>query len=776
MKHILYVLRYLVRARGNNLIKVVSIALGLGVGVILLSQVAFEKSFDRSYPGADRIYRVQTRIPLEDGAFSDWEGVVAPLVPALRNELPEIESGTIFTTPGYTINASSSFNYRDRVYVCEKIGFADSLFFEFFGLSVLQGDPKKSFGDSRSLFLARSLAEKIFGNDDPVGRQLLYNKTEPFVVAGVFEDFPANSHLSFEAVMPLANAGQKGFYMGWEGGGRYRGYVRLAPGTDPEKAGEKILDVVKRYVQDPRFTYSLLPVTDIHFRNPDVGQQIFIRSMLAFIVMFVAAMNYVLAAISSLASRARTMAMYKCNGSTTGSIFRMMIGETAILILLSILLAALLFLAFRNPISRIIVTPFFDLFAPGNLIWSLGIIVPLFLLAGFIPARIFSTIPVALAFRYYTLNKRLWKQFLLFVQFTGAAALVALIAVVAWQYHMMVHKDIGYRYDDLAYAHLTTITPERMPLVKSELSRLPDVESVSFVSFLPVTGFAGASVLDSETGEAVFDCQWTTVDEKFIPMLEIGMKYGTPFTRDFAPDGVVVNEEFVKAMGWTDNPVGKTFAAAGDFFPKVQYRVIGVAKNFYTNSLRGDLHPLIIAPSDFNGMLLVRLNGADSEKIAAVNGKLNSLFPDMNVTVLSYKNYVDELYSEDLHFRNTVLLGVIVTLLIALIGIIGYTNDEIQRRGKEIAIRKVNGATAWTVIRLIAGDVRWTAAGGVIAGLAVAYCIGNEWLMQFTVRIPLGVGLLAVCGIFVLLVVFFTITLKTWRIANENPIFSIRKE
>ena len=184
----------------------------------------------------------------------------------------------------------------------------------------------------------------MFGGRNPVGEIVFYDKSAPYTVAGVFEDFPKNSTLSFDALIPLRNIAPFTDINGWRpnmkwgGTDCFRGYVKLVPGANPDSVNADLRKICRKYADTDEVFYRLYPVTQLHRDNADVRHHVFIRSLLAFIVLLVAAMNYALASISSLATRARTMAMYKCNGNTSSGIFGMMLSETAILILLSMLL------------------------------------------------------------------------------------------------------------------------------------------------------------------------------------------------------------------------------------------------------------------------------------------------------------------------------------------------------------------------------------------------------------------------------------------------------
>ena len=228
-------------------------------------------------------------------------------------------------------------------------------------------------------------------------------------------------------------------------------------------------------------------------------------------------------------------------------------------------------------------------------------------------------------------------------------------------------------------------------------------------------------------------------------------------------------------MQWTDSPIGKTVLLF-----QTPRTIVGVVENFYNQPLIREpnsvIHPSVLMPATGSPILIAKLDGITPEKLSEIRKLLTNLFPSTDITVDIYREVIRAQYENELHFRNTVFVGVIVTLLISLIGLVGYTNNEIQRRSKEIAIRKVNGATASSIVRLIARDLQWITLAALVAGFAGAYLIGGNWLLRFATKTPLNIGLFAGCGLTVCAIIAVTVILKTRRTACENPVKSIKKE
>jgi putative ABC transport system permease protein len=434
-------------------IKIISLTSGLAVALVLFSKVAFEMSYDKFYPDADRLYRIQRKIYnlKEDKVGYDGPKINAPLPNALKTELSEIEASTvIFISP-----AEDFFQIEDKIFG-EKVVTADTGFFDLFGIALIEGDKRKLDVDA-NVFLSQSAAYRFFGTTSPVGKTILKGSA-PLTVAGVFEDLPANSHLSFHVLTSLPASRMPG----WNQADAFMGYVKLAPGVAAEEVEAKIPDILPLYYdvkgkaeRGDRDEYFLNPVATLHTGETAVKRVILTLSIFAFSLLFIAAMNYVLISISSLARRAISVSIHKCNGASGRDIFGMLLSETAAFVCLALLFAAVLILAFRQSVEAIIQTPLSAVFSFANLWAAPVVIICLMLFAGIIPAYIFSSVPVTHLIQSYSTNKRVWKHTLLFVQFATISFIFALLVIIIKQYNLLVNHDPGYTVENMVYSDNT---------------------------------------------------------------------------------------------------------------------------------------------------------------------------------------------------------------------------------------------------------------------------------------------------------------------------------
>lgn len=777
MKQLYYVFLSLLRGKGNNLIKIISLSAGLLVGLVLFARVAFERSFDTYYPEADRLYSIMCNYTIGGEVRDPTAFLHAPMPSDMNNEMPEIAFATVVRAHG-----KQPFFNDEQKFEPETV-YADSLFFKTFGFELIKGDDKL-LGIVDNLFLSEKMAKTIFGNEEPVGKVLKHGKNRPYIVQGIFKNIPENSHLRFDAVGSFDNMEKQfGYETSWDSGDSFLGYVRLAPNVSPETVDAKLPAFLRKHQDVDAYKehgfeaeYYLYSVTRIHSGNENVKRMLIILSLLATAILFVASMNYVLISISSLTQRAKTVGVHKCNGASSKDIFSMFIYETAILVSVSLIIILLVLFAFRGIIEGITNASLGALFSFANLWTSVFVVAIIFFLSCIIPGRIFSSIPVTQVFHTTTSNKIYWKRSLLFIQFTGISFILILMAIILKQYTTIMDKDLGYNPENIVYVKINGLRGENrdelmhnVAMFKQEFERFPFVESASTHSSLPTSGYGGCPVTDKDNNW-LFTARGAFYDPDYIPTMGISFVAGGNFT---GPDQVIVNETFVRKMDWKDNPVGKEVINGGNSYGKI----VGVVKDYPINSLYIEQQPILIEYRNVSsGYLTLRLSDLTPGYLKELNAKLVDLYPndDMGFAVLQDK--LSQQYVSIQQFRDSVIAAFIVVLLITMMGLFGYVSDEITRRSKEIAIRKINGATTKRILKLLCKDITYMALPAITIGIMISFLIGRNWLQEFAVKTPLSPGMFIFCGILIFMGILLLVTSRTWNVANENPVESIKSE
>ena len=603
------------------------------------------------------------------------------------------------------------------------------------------------------------------------GKILSADKQNTFTIRGVYKDVPENTMLTHDFVVSIYN--NNGGYQagnGWNGNDVFYTFLRLRRESDMDKVNDNIQRVIEKYtettIDDWKMDYSIIPLVKRHLDSPDVQKRLVIYGFLGFAIFFVAIMNYMLISIATLSRRAKSVGVHKCSGASSTNIFSMFLAETGILVILSVLLSFLLIFNAREMIEDLLSVRLSSLFTWGTLWVPLLTILVLFVLAGGIPGRLFSRIPVTQVFRRYTDGKKGWKRSLLFVQFTGVSFVLGLLLVTLLQYGHLMNRDMGIDVTGLTEAE-SWLPKERVEHIKDELRRQPMVEGVT-VATHSVLGQYWTRGLMSNDGKRLATLNFNYCHYNYPEVMGIKIIEGTPMKKG---GDLLVNEELVRLMRWTDGAVGKRVN-------NVAGTVVGVFRDIRNESFYAAQSPIILIGTEeqANHTFDVRLKEPFDENLKRLNEYMEKTFPDVSLHFMSVDHMVKDLYKDVYRFRNSVWITSCFILLIVIMGLIGYVNDETQRRSKEIAIRKVNGAEAFHVLRLLTRDILYVSVLSILIGTAVSYFAGRAWLDQFAEQIKLNPLLFIGTALFIQLLIIVCVVLRAWHIANENPVNSIKNE
>jgi len=772
MRQIYYSIRTLLRERGSNLIRVISLSLGLTIGILLFSQIVFELSYENCYPEAERLAMVRAQITNlstgeimgDDGTNYDYT-VFAPTANAVAESMPEEVEYASCVLPEREYN----IYYEEKLLSDVDYIYVDSCFFQVFGIPLLKGNLKDLIIPG-SVFVSERFARETFADEDPVGKILSADKQNTFTIRGVYKDVPENTMLTHDFVVSIYN--NNGGYQagnGWNGNDVFYTFLRLRRDSDMDKVNDNIQRVIEKYtettIDDWKMDYSIIPLVKRHLDSPDVQKRL-VYGFLGFAIFFVAIMNYMLISIATLSRRAKSVGVHKCSGASSTNIFSMFLAETGILVILSVLLSFLLIFNAREMIEDLLSVRLSSLFTWGTLWVPLLTILVLFVLAGGIPGRLFSRIPVTQVFRRYTDGKKGWKRSLLFVQFTGVSFVLGLLLVTLLQYGHLMNRDMGIDVTGLTEAE-SWLPKERVEHIKDELRRQPMVEGVT-VATHSVLGQYWTRGLMSNDGKRLATLNFNYCHYNYPEVMGIKIIEGTPMKKG---GDLLVNEELVRLMRWTDGAVGKRVN-------NVAGTVVGVFRDIRNESFYAAQSPIILIGTEeqANHTFDVRLKEPFDENLKRLNEYMEKTFPDVSLHFMSVDHMVKDLYKDVYRFRNSVWITSCFILLIVIMGLIGYVNDETQRRSKEIAIRKVNGAEAFHVLRLLTRDILYVSVLSILIGTAVSYFAGRAWLDQFAEQIELNPLLFIGTALFIQLLIIVCVVLKAWHIANENPVNSIKNE
>lgn len=780
MENLRFALRYLAKPRGGNLTRLLSLALGLTVALLVFSYVEYTLTYDRFFPHRERIYQLWTQS--KTGMSSS---MMAPVAPALAAELPQVEAAT-------RLRAGFRYQlYRDGEPFDCSFAAVDTCFFDVVDFGVVRGDRKQLTGSDR-IMLSESFARTLFGDRDPMGEQVMMKNQNPMTVVGIFRDIPRNNSVGrFNALVPLEYIGGS-YYMGWGGGDSFPTYLKLREGTDIAEVESQMADFDRRhglaeYNEQWNARYIFVPIVRASKTDSPVVQVAWILSGLALLILFVAAMNYVLISVSALVDRARTVAMLRCHGARRSDVAAIFLWETLLLTAAALLAAGLLIWGFQEQIGALMGVPAGELFAPSRIWVPAAVLLATLLAAGILPAAAFASVPLTTVFRGAAAGRRGWKRTLLLAQVAGVAFALTLLAVFTLQVRHLRHGDMGFDVErTVSVRPLGSRTAFRN--MAEALAALPEAEAAGTTSSLPVWGYSGQPCFDETTHEMLFGCRIAWIDEYYLDAVGMRIVAGRNLTPRSTADEALVNERYCALRGWTaEEAVDRTVHSSGEASDPWPHRIVGVVRDFRTDVESGEVLPVLLASLDelmperpgqmYGGSsICVTLRELSPEAIDAVRKKIEEWPSTDNHAVVLLGEALDGRLETVVRLRRITSVTGLVVLAITLVGLMGYLGDETRRRRREVAVRKVNGATGSDILRLFARDLTLALLPAVAAGIAAAWWASTAVLERFASRIPLAWWIFAATAAVILSVTAALVVVRTRRIVAADPVRMIQTE
>jgi putative ABC transport system permease protein len=787
-----------------SFIKIGGFAFGIASCFLIALFVRHELSYDKHYKNGDRIYRV---LLLNNSRDTRGIHLQEPFAEALITEFPEIELAgricpvEIFGAGENSIRRSDSkINYLENNFM-----FADQAFLDILEVPFIRGDRNTALTEPNSIVIRKAVAEKLFPNEDPLGKILIQNERikTPLKITGIIDDFPGNTHIKLNYLIAFYPNmfGQQSCWSCYN----YCTYVRVKKGTDIARLENKLKLIPEKYrlpydklrgfinaeERAKNTSYELQPVKDIHLESADISQPmghdygdlrlIWILGAIALFVLIIACINFINLSTAKSAGRAKEMAMKKTIGARRIKLIQQIFAESVFYCLLSILLAVIItwfLLPYFNQLSHKALT------IPWKEWWFFPIILLSALsigaFAGIYPSLYltsFNTVKALTGKREGAKNAG-FRNGLVVFQFAASIILIVCTIAIYRQVNYFLNKDIGFNKEQVVLIRGTNTLGKRIEILKNELKKLADVESVSNSSYLPYEGTSrngngfwkeGRSKLDP----SVQGQNWI-VDEGYLQTLGLKLKQGRNFSTDMNSDrqsACIINQEMAKQFGF-DNPIGERIVNGGN-----GWEIIGVVEDFNYDLMNQNIMPLLMQFGVDNQITLIRVKTSD---MASAMKSIKMVWSDvtqnqpLNYSFLDsqFGNMYDGVQRMGKIFRSFALLAIIV----ACLGLYGLAEYITKERTKEVGIRKVNGARIIEILLMLnSGFVIWVIIAFVIA-TPIAYYAMNKWIESFAYKTELSWWIFAMAGAMALGIALLTVSWQSWRAATRNPVEALRYE
>ena len=780
--------RNLLRQKLYSFLNIGGLAVGLTCFLLIFLFVQHEFSYDNYYENSDNIYRIVQRQRGNLYLGSEFYAVTpSPLAKVLKEEYPEVAEATAIQDLMGLLSVEEDYFEEYGIW-------ADKHFFDVFPTSFLEGDPATAFDHTNSIILTQTLAEKIFGNKDPMGEAIIFNNRDAYLVTGIIPDIPQNVSLKFGYIL---NIDQNKDYLRqtWMNNSYYT-FFTLSPQADVEALQEKMPALVKKYrvfddpypFEDEYFIYSL---SEMHLQshiNFDIGlkgdtKYIYLFSAIAFIVLLLACINYINLAVARSIKRVREVGMRKVIGAHRIQLIEQFLGEAILIAFLAVLLAVglthLLLPLFGHLVERPIVLNYLDE------IWLIpGLLLLIFivgLISGSYPAFFMSALKPVNVLKGKVEKRMLGagiQHMLIVGQYAVAMVLIASSLLIFQQLRYIQNKDLGYEKDYIITVRIRdNVLREKQETIKETWQSNPQIVSVSVSNHLP-TYIRSSTIINDEEGGSPDDdlaIYQTRIDENYIDVYGMELMAGRNFSKDFSSDaksGFILNETAAKALGWTpEEAIGKEFSYDG------RATVIGVVKDFHMHSMHLEIQPLMMSRNtEFMNYFSVKVHPENlSETIAYLENSLKEFSPYPCEYQFIDESF-DQMYKADVRMGETFGFFTLIAILIASLGLFGLAAFSAEQRTKEMGIRKVLGASVQQITGILVQKFLILVAIAFLVAIPIAWYVMSTWLQNFAYSVEIEGWIFVLTFVLALLIATLTLSYQAIKTALINPINSLRVE
>ena len=775
--------RNLFRQKIYSAINIGGLALGITTFLMIFIYVQYERSFDRFYSNADEIYNIYQKQPGNMSLGTDYYAVTPAALPyVLEEEYPEVKHAT-----GMTIY-STLLTSEDQSYF-ERVAFGTEHFFNVFEHTFIAGNPESALKTPESAVLTQSFAKKLFPNEDPMGKELSFWAGKAYVT-GIIQDPPKNSSLRFSSVLSLTSNPyfQEEINREKWNGNAYHTFLTLHGDSKPEQFQAKLKDILKKYWSDPetRDTYLVQSLSGFHLRNfvnEEIGlkgnpKQLRIFSIIAILILTLAAINYMNLAIARSINRAKEVGLRKAIGAHKKQLIIQFLSESLFLSFLAFFLALAL-IQVALPVFSSLVERQLDmrLIYDLNLIPNLAIMVFLLgIISGSYPALFMSSLqPVAVLKgkigRMKSGNKL--QKFLIVSQYAISISMLICSIIGYQQMQYISEKDLGIEKDQIVSV---TVRGSKMrkniDLIKSQLLSHSNVEAITSISSYPTDVQSSTSLLEDESGGNIYRLY---TDNQFLNVFDVELLAGDFLNEKPAISNeteFLINESAAIALGWTaQTAVGKEYINDDD-----RRKIIGVVADFHMYSMHLPISPLLIGKRDQLRYFSVKLGAGNVSETLIHMEEVTEQHSDYPFDYQFMDDHFNQIYEEDQ--REGQLLGffTILAMLIAALGLFGLAAFEAVQHQKEVGIRKVLGASTQNVVWLFGKKFMTLVSLAFLLAIPASWLLIESWLANFAYRIIPSWWMFMLGGAFAILIAFLTISSQSIKAALVNPVESLKNE
>jgi len=789
--------RNIVRDKTFSLINVFGLAIGLAVCLLIGLYINHQLSYDRFHQKADRIYRLYVHGKVGNDEFKGLR--TSNLAKeALISEFSEVEHVTRF------VNLTQLVEYGEKQMVEEAVMYADADFFKVFSFPMIRGDSSRVLSKPNQLVLTESAADKCFGDQDPMGQMMRVGEEEVYQVTGICQDVPENSHFSFDILLSYSSSSLSETDT-WSRQNIFT-YMVLKDRADPQNFEQNLEVLVDKYAAadfkesgfsveslDPEseyYRFEIQPLdriylhSDLDYEIEPVGSisTMWIFSAIALFVLLIACINFMNLATARFATRAREVGVRKVMGSGRKQLIIQFLSESVLIVLAALIIGTSLFEfslpAFNDLIHKNLAVDYLGRWyiLPG----MFGVAVFIGILAGSYPAFFLSSFKPVTILKGSAgsgIQRSRLRALLVGVQFVITISLFISTYVIYKQHHFMTNKDMGFDKERLLVVENTHSLGDDIQLFIEELRQYPQVKNASGAYSLPGGGYDGYTLRkkgDPEDGP--FNFSMNFVDQQYLSTMNMELLKGRSFTGNYASDTgtVLINQHAAEKIGYSD-PIGK-FLLSGD---NESVKIVGVLKDYHFNSLRKEVSPVAITfyEGPYFRYIPVKIRaGHLQETVKLIQDKWETYGTDYPFQYFFMDQFFDQVYRSEQQTARIITIFSLLAILIASLGLLGLAAFTVEKRVKEIGIRKVMGAETFQILFILYKEIMILLALATAIAWPLSYYLMDGWLNNFAYKIQPGLLPFIVSSLAALLIAVLVTSAQALRAAWSNPAYTLRDE
>ena len=775
--------RNLLNNKFYSAINIAGLTIGLAIGILILVWVQDELSFDSFHKQAKNIYRLE----LFGGTGASkqiWSVDVAPIGPLAKQQLPDVKDAVRITGGYYSL-----YQYKEKVFGDENGVFADPSFFSVFDFHLIKGNAAKPFANDNSIVITQKTAEKFFGDQDPIGKVILADNKENFTVSGVINNFPKNSSMQYDIIMPMSfhvktmlaerkvdiNTNFSFF--------NYPTYLLLKPGSDLKKLAKQIRQIhLDHKPDDTDAEYLLLPLSKMHLYNADMTDKgmttvrVFIA--IALLILIIACINYVNLSTARSMLRSKEISMRKIVGAGKAQLFMQFIVETALLFSLAAALAIGLIYVLMPVFNQVAGKQMtFDLSDYHIWLLLLSAIAGTLAASSIYPALLLSSFEPLKALKGKIsagVGDALFRKILVITQFAFSVILIVGTMIITGQLNYIRSKNLGYDKTHVFSFWMRDIGTH-YEAVKAELLKQPGILNVtrSNSNIVRIGGISGDNDWDGKAPNQTFIVHPIVIDKDFTSFFKMKMVQGSSFTGAINDTAhYILNETAVKEIG-LKNPVGKRFRMG-----KINGTIIGVVKDFHFASMKEKIAPSVFMyDPEYLRTVYIKTTGKDAPMaIHAAETQFKQYNGQYPFSYAFLDDIFNDLYQGEQREGTLFTYFAAIAIFISCLGLLGLAAYTAQVRTREIGVRKVLGASVNGIVRLLAKDFIKLVLISIVIAAPIAWYFMHKWLQDFAYKISISWWVFVLAGGMAIVIAFITISFQAIKAAVANPVKSLRSE